>query len=121
MGKSFGRGFATFALLLAGLSPAMAQETGLAEALHVLRNESGKLCMSEHFHYGSSNGLSTRKAAEAEAISSWASFTAFEYGSAWSDFRLAGSRGMNCKQASGSWSCEVEARPCKRSAVARKR
>jgi hypothetical protein len=71
--------------------------------------------MSEHFHHGSSAGHPTKKIAEAEAIRSWAGFTAFEYGSAWGDYAIAASKTLECSQSdSGSWGCEVDARPCKR-------
>ena len=51
------------ALLLAATAvassaiPAGAQDTGLA-GMHSLRREGGKLCMSDHWHYGSSGGSS---------------------------------------------------------------
>lgn len=121
MSKSLWRTAVIATLLLGGASIAIAQvkgtaaeETGLAQALHDLRNEGGRLCMSDHFHYGSSNGQPNRTAAEAEAIKSWASFTDLEYGNVWADFRIAASRGMKCGQSGNSWSCDVEARPCKR-------
>ena len=47
------------ALLLAAIAvasfaiPASAQDSGLA-AMHTMRREGGKLCMSDHWHYGSS-------------------------------------------------------------------
>lgn len=112
---------ATCAFVVASCTLAAAQETGLAESLHTSRSEGGKVCLADHFHYGSSKSQPSRKAAEADAISAWASFTDFEYGASWADFRLAGSRGMKCSESGGSWSCDVEARPCKRGASARKR
>lgn len=120
MSRRVYRAAVTSMMLLGGTAIATAQETGLAESLHQLRAESGRTCMSEHFHYGSSSGQANRKAAEAEAIKSWASFTEFEYGRSWADFRIAGSRGMSCSQSGGGWGCNVEARPCKR-ATGRKR
>lgn len=108
-------------VLIGGTSLATAQETGLAESLHEMRSEGGRTCMAAHFHYGSSRNLPSRKAAEAEAIANWASFTDFEYGRSWADFRIAASRGMKCSQTGGGWSCDVEARPCKRGGAARKR
>lgn len=102
-------------ILLAGsitllASPVLAQ--GL-EALHDQRVEGRKVCFSDHFHYGSSNGQPNRKAAEASAIASWAGFTDLEYGSAWASWRLAASKGVNCTPSGGAWSCSIEARPCR--------
>jgi hypothetical protein len=90
--------------------PASADDTGFAYA-HDLRREKGKTCMSDHWHYGSGSG-SSRKAAENDAIKSWSSFTALEYGSDWARFSRAASRSLSCSQ-SGDWSCQLEARPCK--------
>lgn len=121
MGKGLHRGTGVVALLLLWSTGLQAQETGLADTLHAQRVEGGRVCLSDHFHYGSSSNQPTRKQAEAEAISSWASFTDFEYGRSWADFRIAASRGMNCQQTGSGWSCNLEARPCKRGGAARKR
>ncbi len=95
-------------LMMASGSPvAVADDTGFAYS-HDLRRERGRLCMSDHWHYGSGTGP-TVKAAQADAIKSWASFTALEYGSDWARFSRAASKKMTC---SGD-SCSVEARPCK--------
>ena len=80
--------------------------------MHDLRKEKGRLCMSDHYHTGGGTG-STRKAAEADAIKSWQSFTDFEYGSDWARFSKASGKGMSCSQGSSGWDCNVEARPCK--------
>lgn len=109
------------ALLLTGANSALADDTGLAQALHDVRVEGGKLCMSGHFHYGSSSGMPNRKAAEADAIKSWANFTQFEYGSDWADYRLAAGRTMSCSPSGSNWSCSLEARPCKKGSAPRKR
>ncbi len=74
----------------------------------------GKVCMTDHFHYGSSSGHRSKKIARAEAIASWAGFTAFEYGNAWASFRLARSKGERCAREEGGWRCNVEAVPCRR-------
>jgi hypothetical protein len=105
------------ALMGAGAPAAWAQETGLSD-IHAQRLEGGRVCMTEHFHYGSGNGLPSRKAAEAEAIASWVGFTAWEYGDPWGSYRIAASRTMKCAQAGGTWSCETEARPCRRATAA---
>lgn len=102
----------------AGIALTMAMWTGQASAqglefLHDQRVEGGRVCMSDHFHNGSSSGHSTRQAAEREAISSWAGFTAWEYGNQWGSWRIAASKKVNCSQLTGAWGCEVEARPCR--------
>ena len=90
-----------------------ATETGLATALHSVRREGGRLCMTDHWHYGSSNGKSSKAAAQRAAIASWQDFTDLEYGSVWARFTRAASKKMGCSRASAGWSCDVEARPCK--------
>ena len=93
---------------------AAAQEDSVMVDLHQLRREGGKTCMADHFHNGSSAGLPSRKAAEIAAIRDWAGFTAWEYGVHWGNFALAASKRMSCAQSGGSWSCDLEARACKR-------
>ena len=97
--------------LVAMMAPALADQTGLA-AMHPLRREGGRTCMSDHFHSGSSSGQRSRAAAEAEAVRSWADFTALEYGSDWARYGKAGSRSMRCKRTGDGWGCDLEARPC---------
>lgn len=104
-----------FAAMLVVAAPfaANASETGLA-SIHDWRKEGGRICLSDNFHDGSGSGP-TRRAAEASAVSSWASFTSLEYGDSWARYSLAASKKMNCSQNGGdSWSCGVTARPCKR-------
>jgi hypothetical protein len=101
-----------------GIVAAAAVWTGQASAqglefLHDQRVEGGRVCMTDHFHYGSSGGQSTRAAAEREAISSWSGFTAWEYGNHWGSWRIAASKRMSCSQLTGTWGCQVEARPCR--------
>jgi hypothetical protein len=83
------------------------------EFLHDQRVEGGRVCMVDHFHHGSSGGHDTRAAAEREAIASWSGFTAWEYGDRWGSWRIAASRKASCSQLTGSWGCQVEARPCR--------
>lgn len=93
--------------------PAMADDTGMAGAIHDLRRESGKLCQADHWHYGNGVGA-TKKLAVADAIGSWQDFTALEYGSDWARFQRAGSRNISCSNSGGgSVNCSIEARPCK--------
>ncbi len=98
-------------IFLVSSAPVRADDTGLA-SMHDWRVEGGRTCYAEHTHYGSSAGLASKKLAEVEAIKSWQSFTAFEYGTDWANFARAASRKVSCKQGSGGWGCEVEARPC---------
>lgn len=98
--------------LIALAAATHAQELGLAD-IHDQRVEGGRVCMTDHFHYGVSNGQPTRKAAEAAALQSWVDFTALEYGSAWASTRIAGSRGMRCAQSGSTWKCDFQARPCR--------
>lgn len=84
---------------------------GLA-AMHDVRVERGKLCYTDHYHYGGSNSMPSKKAAQVEAIRSWQSFTDMEYGRRWSNFRNAASKKVNCTQGASGWGCEIEARPC---------
>lgn len=86
---------------------------GLA-AMHDVRVERGKLCYSEHYHYGGSKAMPSKKAAQIEAIRAWQSFTDMEYGPRWSNYRNAASKKVSCTQGAGGWGCEIEARPCSR-------
>jgi hypothetical protein len=92
-------------------APAVAQS--MAD-IHDQRRERGVICFSDHFHYGSSSGIKTKHAAEIAAIKSWADFVDFEYGGAWTDWRISGSKKIKCSQAgiNGPWSCDVSSRPC---------
>ena len=106
---------ATFAVLGAGsISSASAEQDGALVGLHDLRREGKKICMAGHLHNGSSSGLATRNQAEAAALRSWSDFTALEYGGHWGSPALAGDKSMKCAQSSYGWSCDFEARPCKR-------
>ncbi len=91
---------------------AVAAETGFA-SIHAWRKERGKTCMVEHFHSGVGQGA-TKQAARRAAIASWRDFTAWEYGSAWADFRAAGSRGVRYDRTATGWEAHVEGRPCRR-------
>jgi len=101
------------ATVLVGLTMARAaaDETGFAYT-HDTARVAGKLCMTEHYHYGSGSGA-TKAAAQKDAISSWASFTDFEYGSDWARFGKAMAKGASCSQSGSEYSCQVQARPCK--------
>lgn len=97
--------------LLVGLSGIFLVTTIFATPADAARR---RVCMTDHFHYGSSSGQRSKKIARTEAIANWAGFTAFEYGDAWANFRLARSKGITCRQQEGGWGCNVEAVPCRR-------
>ena len=93
-------------------APSWADQTGLA-TIHALRREGGRLCMADHFHYGSSSAQASQAAAQREAIRSWAEFTDLEYGSDWAHYGRAASQRLKCKRGSSGWYCDAEARPCR--------
>jgi hypothetical protein len=105
--------FLVVALTLGWAGSALAQEDGPMASLHDQRREGGRICMSDHFHNGSSGVQPSRKQAEAAAVHDWAGFTAWEYGAHWGQWSLSGSRSIKCQQSGGGWTCEAEARPCK--------
>ncbi len=79
--------------------------------------QAGKECREGHWHYGGSGStpIKSKKAAIRAAISSWAGFTAWEYGTEWAYFNQAADRNISCEKHPGRrWTCSVEGRPCKR-------
>ena len=106
--------FAVVSLIVSLAKPGLADETGMAGALHDLRKVRGKICMSDHFHYGKGSHKRKKRSARIEAIQDWRGFVAWEYGSDWANFRRAVSKSIACTKASGIWACKVEARPCRR-------
>lgn len=108
-----GLGAAVLTLGMGLATSAMADDTGLAQVLHDLRREGNKLCQVTHTHYASSSGQPSMKAAQLVAKKNWSEFTAWEYGTDWGNPNLAGSPDMRCSQSGGTWSCDLEARPCK--------
>lgn len=108
---------ASFRLILAalmvsaGVAPAAADRTGF-DAMHSQARVGNKVCMTEHYHYGSGSG-STKAAAQKDAIGSWQSFTDFEYGSDWARFSKAVAKRVSCSESGSGYSCQVEARPCR--------
>jgi hypothetical protein len=96
--------------VLLGAVGARAEETGIAE-IHNWMKVGRKTCMVDHFHSGSGSGATKAQAAR-QAIQAWADFTAWEYGSVWGRYSISTGQRMSCDQ-TGSWSCFVEARPCR--------
>lgn len=105
-------GFMFVSAATAAPSKAGAAVTGLA-AMHDMRREGGRLCFSDHFHYGSSNGERSAKAAQAAAIASWSDFVIFEYDPSWASFSKSASKEVKCSQSGGGWGCDVSSRPCR--------
>jgi hypothetical protein len=99
------------ALLGAAHAPAFADQTGF-DSMHTQARVGGKMCMTDHYHYGNGTGA-TKAAAQRDAIGSWQSFTDFEYGSDWARFSKAVGKRISCSQSGGSFSCQIEARPCR--------
>jgi hypothetical protein len=111
--KTFAILMSACGLLAAAGLPAVADDNGLAGSIHDLRREGRKLCQVDHWHYGSGVG-STKKAAMADAVGSWQSFTALEYGTDWARFQKANSRNVSCSNTGGGGvSCSIEGRPCR--------
>jgi ABC-type Fe3+ transport system substrate-binding protein len=92
---------------------ATAQEVSGLAAMHDLRREKGKLCMSDHWHSGSGTGAS-KEAAQKAAVRSWIDFTDLEYGGRWASFSNAASKKVSYSKESSGWSASVEGRPCYR-------
>jgi hypothetical protein len=90
--------------------PAGADETGMA-GIHSWRKVGKKTCLVGHQHSGAGSGQSKR-AAEAQAVSSWASFTDLEYGSDWANINVAVEKIMRCGPSMGGFQCDLLATPC---------
>jgi hypothetical protein len=114
MGRRVALGLVAVVLAMTSIevSSVSADETGLA-SMHALRRERGRLCMADHWHYGSSGTQRSKRAATRAAIRSWADFTDLEYGSNWARWGRAASRKVSCESSSGGYNCSVEARPCR--------
>ena len=90
---------------------ANADVTGF-DSMHAQARVGNKMCMVDHWHYGNGTGK-TKAQAQRDAISSWQSFTDFEYGSDWARFSKAVAKKISCSGSGVSYSCQVEARPCR--------
>jgi len=96
--------------------PSYANDNGIANILHTVRAERGKVCMVGHFHIGDSpRAFSSRRKAHMAAIHHWVTFTVAEYGTDWGNYNRAANRTTDCEKASrSSWTCKIRARPCRR-------
>lgn len=103
-------GLAAFAL--GELSTAATADVTGFDAMHTQARVGNKMCMVDHWHYGSGSGK-TKALAQRDAIGSWQSFTDFEYGSDWARFSKAAAKKVSCSRSGGNYSCQVEARPCR--------
>jgi hypothetical protein len=93
-------------------SATWADDTGVA-SIHALRREGGRICMVDHWHFGSSGAQRSQGVAQRTAIRAWQEFTDFEYGSDWARFSRAAAKRVRCSRRSAGWYCDVEARPCR--------
>lgn len=94
------------------------REVGGLAAIHKLGVEKGRLCMSDHPHFGQTGTWQTLNEARTSAMKSWIGFTRLEYGSDWSDFNVAADKKVECQPVptgrGEGWTCKIEARPCMR-------
>jgi hypothetical protein len=97
--------------LIAVSASASADSTGF-DSIHSQMRVGKKTCFVSHSHSGSGSGA-TRKIAEMQAISSWYGYTAGEYGSDWANINKAVKRTMSCSGGGSSYTCNVEATPCR--------
>jgi len=99
---------ATFSFALSSTSGAYAL-TGLHAKVH----KNGTMCLATHEHTGFARTLGTKRATVRAAVQDWSSFTKFEYGPRWANFRKSHRRRMNCSRHGTGWACKVIASPCK--------
>ena len=92
------KGYIRAAVVAAGVftiaAPAMAQEVA---DMHEQRRERGVICFTDHYHYGSSSGQPTKRAAQIAAIQSWAGFVDFEYGGSWTSWAKSEARASSVR------------------------
>ncbi len=99
-----------FGLGLAGPAGGASAQQTFHDEVRVGKNS----CFDGHYHFGSSKGMPSKKAAEAEAAASWANFVDFEYGSAYSSWKIAVSKTLECQRENVGWGCQASAIPCRR-------
>jgi hypothetical protein len=108
---------AAAAVVMLSVPTAPVEASGLSN-MHAQVKVGRKICMKTHEHFGESGGgFPTKAMAQAAAARPWVSWTGFEYGREWANFRIAMGKRWNCRSgmtARGvSWSCSVYARPCR--------
>ncbi len=118
--KDVTAGIITICILILSAGGAFADDTGLA-GMHSWSKYKGRTCFTDHYHYGDSSGHRTKRRAMRAAISSWAGFTAAEYGSDWASYRYAASKSGGCSRTQSGWGCSIQARPCNHRKRYRKR
>lgn len=96
------------------LTPALvhAQDSGMA-GMHDQQREGGKMCFTDHYHWGNGTG-DTKTSAQKAAIRSWIDFTSLEYGNRWASFANSASKKTSYTKEAKGWSATVESRPCRR-------
>lgn len=112
MRKIFVAAAAAFVAVSAPSGAVLADETGIA-VIHSWVKIGRKTCFVDHYHYGSGRGP-TQSHAKAAAVNSWVWPTALEYGSSWGDYRLAAGKSMKCARSGPIWTCDTQARACRR-------
>lgn len=100
------------ALVLAGATTAVANDTGFAQSTHTVRREGGKLCIVDHTHGGEGSG-GTKNVALNGAINAFVVTTVDEYGSDWAKWSKAASKSVKYTKTADGWTAHAEARPCK--------
>jgi hypothetical protein len=99
--KSFALvGLAAIGLFLANPGQSIANETGFA-GMHAQSVIKGRLCFTGHTHVGTGVRQITKKQAIASAAGDWASFTSFEYGTSWGQWRIATAKKVECEVSAG--------------------
>lgn len=72
-----------------------------------------KLCAETHSHDGSGLGVDKKSAIRA-AIANWESFTNFEYGGAWANYKISHKKRKPwCRGDNGMIRCNVQSNPCR--------
>ena len=105
--------------LIGSAVTALADDSGMA-GIHAWRNVGGKTCFVDHTHEGSGSGAS-QPAAMNDAIKSWQSFTALEYGSDWASYANSIAKSASCDKGTSTVNCSISSIPCKGGSMGRKR
>lgn len=71
-------------------------------------------CQGDHLHYGASESFKSKRSAMRDAIESWRSFTVFEYGSEWGNWRISVNKSVKCTRSNKLWQCNIQSTPCRK-------